>query len=36
MIKNTVTPRIYNPTKITTDCKSSYESVAKENGWTLK
>ena len=36
MIKNTVVPKICNPKKIITDCKSSYESVAKENHWILK
>ena len=36
MIKNTVVPRITNHIKIITDCKSSYESVAKENNWNLK
>ena len=36
MIKNTVLPRIGNSTKIITDCKSSYESIAKENLWNLK
>ena len=36
MIKNTVVPKICNPKKVITDCKSSYESVAKENNWILK
>ena len=36
MIKNTVVPKICNPKKVITDCKSSYESVAKENHWILK
>ena len=36
MIRNTIAKKINNPTKITTDCKSSYESVAKENNWNLK
>lgn len=36
MIKNTVVSRICNPKKVITDCKSSYESVAKENNWNLK
>ena len=33
MIKNT---KICNSKKVITDCKSSYESVAKENHWILK
>lgn len=36
MIKETIVPRIFNSKKIITDCKSSYESVAKENKWNLK
>lgn len=36
MIQDTVVPRINNSKKIITDCKSSYESVAKENNWNLK
>lgn len=36
MIKNTIVPKIKNSTKVTTDCKSSYESVARENNWNLK
>ena len=36
MIRNTIAKKINNPTKVTTDCKSSYESVAKENSWNLK
>lgn len=36
MIKETVVPKIASTTKIITDCKSSYESVAKENKWNLK
>lgn len=36
MIKKTIASKIQNPTKIVTDCKSSYESVAKENNWNLK
>lgn len=36
MIKNYVVPRIRNVKKIITDCKSSYESVAKEKNWNLK
>ena len=35
MIKNTVAPKIINPKKVKTDCKSSYESIAKENKWQL-
>lgn len=36
MIRNTIANKIENPTKIITDCKSSYEGVAKENNWDLK
>ncbi len=36
MIKDTVVPKINNTKKIITDCKSSYERVAKENSWNLK
>lgn len=36
MIKDTVVSRITNSKKIITDCKSSYESVAKEHNWNLK
>lgn len=36
MIRNTVVSRIENSEKVITDCKSSYESVAKENNWNLK
>lgn len=36
MIKDTVVPRITNTNKVITDCKASYESVAKENNWNLK
>lgn len=36
MIKNTIVPKIKNSTKVTTDCKSSYESIARENNWNLK
>lgn len=36
MIKDTVVPKINNSTKIITDCKSSYESIAIENNWNLK
>lgn len=36
MIRNTIVDKIKNSKKITTDCKSSYESVAKENQWNLK
>lgn len=36
MIENTILPRIYNPKKIITDCKSSYERIANENKWLLK
>ena len=36
MIKETVAPRIINVKKVITDCKSSYEEVAKENQWNLK
>lgn len=36
MIKNTIANNVRNSTKIITDCKSSYESVAQENCWNLK
>ena len=36
MIKETVVPRIIKAKKVVTDCKSSYEEVAKENNWNLK
>lgn len=36
MIKDTAVPRISNSKKVITDCKSSYESVAKKNNWNLK
>lgn len=36
MIRNTIVDRINAPKKVITDCKSSYESVAKENNWNLK
>lgn len=36
MIKDTVVSRLNNTTKVIIDCKSSYESVSKENGWNLK
>ena len=36
MIKDIVVPKITNSTKVITDCKSSYESVSKENNWNLK
>lgn len=36
MIKNTIANKVENSTKVITDCKSSYESIAKENGWNLK
>ena len=36
MIKNTIAAKIVNPKKVITDCKSSYESIAKENKWNLK
>jgi len=36
MIKDIVVSKIANATKIITDCKSSYEIVAKENNWNLK
>ena len=36
MIKKTVVPRIIKAKKVITDCKSSYEEVAKENNWNLK
>lgn len=36
MIKNTIAKYIPKESKVITDCKSSYESVAKENNWNLK
>ena len=36
MIKNTVAKYVSKNSKVITDCKSSYESVAKENNWDLK
>lgn len=36
MIKDTIAKYIPKGSKVTTDCKSSYESVAKENNWCLK
>ena len=36
MIKDTVVPKIDNTNLVITDCKSSYESVAKDNKWNLK
>lgn len=36
MIRNTISNKIQNSKKIITDCKSSYESVAKESNWNLK
>ncbi len=35
MIKETLISKVGNIKKLITDCKSSYESVAKENGWNL-
>lgn len=36
MIRNIITPFIENGSKVITDCKSSYESIAIENNWNLK
>lgn len=36
MIRNTIMDKINNSKKIITDCKSSYESIAKEKHWNLK
>lgn len=36
MIKDTVVPKIVNPTIVITDCKSSYEEPAKNEKWNLK
>ena len=36
MIKYTIAPEIRNQKKVVTDCKSSYESVARDNNWNLK
>ncbi len=35
MIKDTILKKIDNSTKVITDCKSSYESVAHDNIWNL-
>lgn len=36
MIKNTIAKYVHNGSKVITDCKSSYESIAKNNNWILK
>ena len=36
MIDEYVVPKIGNTSQVITDCKSSYESIAKEKGWNLK
>lgn len=36
MIKNTIAKYIPKGSKVITDCKSSYEKIAKENNWNLK
>lgn len=36
MIKDHLEPKIEGVSKLVTDCKSSYESVAKTNSWNLK
>lgn len=36
MIRNTIQSKILNSKKVVTDCKSSYESIAKESKWNLK
>ena len=36
MIKDTIAKYIPKGSKVITDCKSSYESVSKENNWCLK
>lgn len=36
MIKDTIAKYVPKGSKVITDCKSSYESVAKENNWCLK
>lgn len=35
MDKNSLTTKLQNVSELITDCKSSYESVAKENNWNL-
>lgn len=35
MIRKSLVPKVQNTTKVITDCKNSYESVAKENEWNL-
>lgn len=36
MIRNTIASKVENAEKVITDCKSSYESIARENQWNLK
>ena len=36
IIRNTPVDKIKDPKKVITGCKSSYESIAKENNWNLK
>lgn len=36
MIDKSLTMKLKNVTKLVTDCKSSYESVASDNNWNLK
>lgn len=36
MVKNSLTPKMKEVTKLITDCKSSYECEAKANKWNLK
>ena len=35
MIKNSIAKKINDSKKVVTDCKSSYESIAKDNNWNL-
>ena len=35
MVKKSLTPKLVNVKTLTTDCKSSYESEAKNNNWNL-
>ena len=36
MIEDNIANKVVNSKKIVTDCKSSYESIAKKNNWNLK
>lgn len=36
MIEDNIANKVVNSKKVVTDCKSSYESIAKKNNWNLK